>query len=347
MSGRAPVVGAWLLAGGLACKPEASPTATAPLVVADASERAPVDPPSATPEPQAALPRAACPASCEATADRVCGAAPPVCRPLARAIACDDADALLGTMRSDGPVHVQHCAAGRCDDRVLEGRAELRWAVQLHGGVAGLLGLAPCAAVSLQWCDDCRNNRIVAVAAGDASLHGEGQSLRSLTTTAPIDADPDRDGFGPPDDACPQAAETYDGIDDGDGCPEPGGRAAVGVDATRGTIVFATPLAFVAPGGALTAAAALDLEQAAHLLRAHPRYRVRIHVTTAGVREAEVEAEARAIADVLAAKGVAEARIERVPIVDLHASAAQQRAHARTVGLHLVFAPPTAGEPTP
>lgn len=328
---------AWLLAS-TACRSNVPP-ATAALERLPAAV-VPVAEPDAEVAVQPALARR-CPVGCDAAASRVCGSAPAVCEPLARAIACDDPEALLGTMHTDYRVLVQDCSAGQCRDaHELDGRAELRWALDSAGGVAGLLGIERCAVPQLRWCSHCRNNQIVGLLVGDARLSGEGHSLHWIATTADVDADTDRDGFGVLDDACPDAGETYDGHDDTDGCPEPGGKVGVAVDRMRKELVFETPLSVTTVGGGPTAASERALARAADFLRAHPRLGVGVHVRTAGVGEAEVEAEARSIVQGLVAHGVADGRIDAQPMVDTWATAKQRRAHARTIRLILTPTPP-------
>lgn len=327
---------AWLLACALACKPEPASSAALPVASDAAAPVATDDRGDGDARPR----ESECPVACEATAARVCGAAPAVCHALARAIACNDADALAGAVQADHRLLVRQCVGDRCEDRRLDGRAELRWALDRHGGVAGLLGIDRCASPQLHWCRECRNNLIVGLDVGAASLQGEGQLLSSIVTSVRVDGDADHDAVGVLDDTCAETPESYDGIADADGCPEPGARVAVTVNATRDELVLATPLAFTALGGPLAPESADDLAQVAHFLRAHPREALSVHVTIAGASEAQVEAEASAIAAVLVAHGVAITRVSLVPIVDAHASAAQRRTHARSVRLRLVPARP-------
>lgn len=60
---------------------------------------------------------------------------------------------------------------------------------------------------------------------------------------------PDRDGdtFGNDEDKCPDEAEVFNGVDDGDGCPDEGGKPLVVIDDKTRKVKLATPIKFTGP----------------------------------------------------------------------------------------------------
>ena len=109
----------------------------------------------------------------------------------------------------------------------------------------------------------------------------------------PSRVDSDRDGVGDRDDRCPDARETINGIEDGDGCPDEGAPRVVYED---GEIVLLDPIRFASGSSRLEGPARSLLDQVALTLRAHPEIghmRVEGHTDDTGTREFNMELSQR------------------------------------------------------
>jgi OOP family OmpA-OmpF porin len=116
------------------------------------------------------------------------------------------------------------------------------------------------------------------------------------------DPDPDKDSFVADEDKCRDQAETWNGVDDGDGCPDeaPKGKAkpqvSVKESKAKGTeLVVEQALSFVA-AGEIDAGALLTLRAVSSELLAHPAWSLVVGVRPSPKSDAaEAEAKARAI----------------------------------------------------
>jgi len=95
--------------------------------------------------------------------------------------------------------------------------------------------------------------------------------------SAPPPADADGDGVTGADDRCPEKAETKNGFEDGDGCPDEAPLAYLDGD----SMVLAEPVSF-APGGKLARSSDGLLDAMAKALEAAPGTKVEIGVFYAG-----------------------------------------------------------------
>jgi hypothetical protein len=147
--------------------------------------------------------------------------------------------------------------------------------------------------------DVCR--RVAGVARSDPKLHG-----------CPS---PDRDGdtYDDAEDRCPETAETFDGVDDQDGCPEAAPRAPLArfepAKTPKGArLLLRTTgvIAFEAKGGGVRVAPRSEpiVRAIAALMNAHPEHVVMVAVRPTGTRpvaEQEALTKSFAIADSLRA----------------------------------------------
>jgi OOP family OmpA-OmpF porin len=163
--------------------------------------------------------------------------------------------------------------------------------------------------------------------------------------------DEDGDGMLAPGDACPTEAETLNGWEDADGCPD---QLPADVQAILGVLQGVQ----FAPGRSVVPKAAnAKLDEVVAVLESHPDLRVRItaHTDDRGVRETNVEvsqAQAEAVKAYITGKGIDPARVEtrgagpdepREP-----ATTSAARKANRRVELDVVRpASPTAEAPTP
>jgi len=122
------------------------------------------------------------------------------------------------------------------------------------------------------------------------------------------DPDPDKDGILAPDDRCPEAAETRNGFEDADGCPDELPEAMRKLSGVLAGVDFDLGKASLRP------ASKPVLDEVAKVLSEYPELRVEIsvHTDNLGSREANVllsTKRAEAIQTYLVAKGVEAARI--------------------------------------
>lgn len=121
--------------------------------------------------------------------------------------------------------------------------------------------------------------------------------------------DVDGDGVLPPDDLCPDEPETYNGFEDGDGCPDVLPPEAQELTGVLEGISFDSGKATIRPRSFAV------LDEAARVLTEHRDLRVRIsgHSDDRGPRETNLElsrARANAVKEYLVGKGIDPARIE-------------------------------------
>ena len=137
---------------------------------------------------------------------------------------------------------------------------------------------------------------------------GKNDSLVACATALPGDAD----GDGIPDDAdkCPHDPETWNGVDDGDGCPDKGRLTA-----SRDRIELLAPISFEA-GKAELAPGSRPLIEALAVALAHvcgaPHVEVQVHSDARGAGEFNLritQARAEAIVKTLISLGVPSARL--------------------------------------
>ncbi len=134
--------------------------------------------------------------------------------------------------------------------------------------------------------------------------------------------DADDDGVADASDRCPSEGETYDGADDGDGCPEAGAVAVLRFGADE--IVLLTPLRFDIEHATLRPESRAVLEVLAATLLAHPErgvLRVEGHMSPATYRERRDMSSrlwldrAHTVVAFLVSRGVPTARLSATSLV--------------------------------
>lgn len=126
--------------------------------------------------------------------------------------------------------------------------------------------------------------------------------------------DADRDGVADADDKCPAEKETINGVQDGDGCADPGeGKVSL----VAGKLQLRAKVEFVARKAQPTPAAESVLRQLALLLKANPEKKVRFDVfvtemDTSGANASMSTDRLKSLTDLLSAEGVSPGRIKGV-----------------------------------
>jgi OOP family OmpA-OmpF porin len=122
------------------------------------------------------------------------------------------------------------------------------------------------------------------------------------------DRDTDRDGILVPDDLCPEAAEEFNGFEDGDGCPDEM------PDAVRQFTGRLDGVNFELSRSTLTKASRPVLDEAVEVLQKYPTIRIEVsgHTDNTGKRETNMklsQARADAVRQYLIDHGIDESRI--------------------------------------
>jgi OOP family OmpA-OmpF porin len=160
-------------------------------------------------------------------------------------------------------------------------------------------------------CPDPDNDGDKVVDQDDACPNEPGIAREDAKLSGCPSPDKDGDTFDDAVDKCPAAAETFDGFEDGDGCPdadEKKPRAALArLDEKTSAIIVQAPLAFEKPPNALelTEKSRAMLRAVAALLLAKPELTLVVGVRArATTPDAEQEALSRASVIVLALRGL-------------------------------------------